>query len=134
MRRVLRCIEIVLHREALRRTKNTKCTIENIPSHCHSERSRGIPQQNLKATPRDPSTSLRCAQDDTHISLGGKKNREENKFSSRVEVRVMTPTKIGAVNTATGLMPLFLRCFFLCCFFLCHRLIPPFQSATRGAL
>src|SRR5204863_7470195 len=62
------------------------------------------------------------------------KNREENKFSSRVEVRVVTPKKFGAVNSASGLMPLFLRCFFLCCFFLCHRLIPPFQSATRGAL
>ena len=63
-----------------------------------------------------------------------KKNREGNKFSSRVEVRVVTPKKFGAVNTASGLVPLFLRCFFLCCFFLCHRLIPPFQSATRGAL
>ena len=63
-----------------------------------------------------------------------KKNREGNKFSSRVEVRVVTPKKFGAVNTALGLVPLFLRCFFLCCFFLCHRLIPPFQSATRGAL
>src|SRR5580765_5870514 len=125
----------MLHREALRRTNNTKCTIENTPPNCHSERSRGIPQRNLKATPRDPSASLRSTQDDTHISRGRyKRNREGNKFSSRVEVRVVTPKKSGAVNTATGLMPLFLRCFFLCCFFLCHRLIPPFQSATRGAL
>src|SRR5262249_44968989 len=62
------------------------------------------------------------------------KNREENKFSSRVEVRVVTPKKIRAVNPALGLVPFFLRCFFLCCFFLCHRLIPPFQSATRGAV
>ena len=63
-----------------------------------------------------------------------KETGREINFSSRVEVRVVTPKKFGAVNTATGLMPLFLRCFFLCCFFLCHRLIPPFQSATRGAL
>src|SRR5262245_29120374 len=27
---VLRCIEILLHREALRRTKNTKCTTESL--------------------------------------------------------------------------------------------------------
>src|SRR6266498_3626959 len=40
-----------------------------------------------------------------------KKNREGNKFSSRVEVRVVTPKKFGAVNTAWGLVPLFLRCF-----------------------
>src|SRR5258705_13263667 len=76
--------------------------------------------------------SFRFAQ---HDNAGtDKKNREENKFSSRVEVRVLTPKKFGAVNTASGLVPLFLRCFFLCCFFLCHRLIPPFQSATRGTL
>ena len=64
---------------------------------------------------------LRCAPlNMTIISLGPyKKNREENKFSSRVEVRVVTPKKFGAVNTASGLVPLFLRCFFLCCFFLC---------------
>src|SRR5262245_22961685 len=96
----------------------------------HSERSRGIPWQNLDATPRDPSTSLRFAQDDTKGGVQ-EKNREGNKFSSRVEVRVVTPKKFEAVNTASGLVPLFLRCFFLCCFFLCHRLIPPFQSATR---
>src|SRR3954453_8579207 len=91
-----------------------------------AKRSRRIPQNAAKFLPRGSSTSLGMT--------AGKKNREENKFSSRVEVRVVTPKKFGAVNTATGLMPLFLRCFFLCCFFLCHRLIPPFQSATRGAL
>src|SRR4029077_10150962 len=32
---------------------------------CHSERSRGIPLRTLKAIPRDPSTSLRSAQDDS---------------------------------------------------------------------
>src|SRR5436309_14343583 len=60
------------------------------------------------------------------------KNREENKFSSRVEVRFVTPKKSGAVNSAIGLVPFLFRCFFLCCFLFSHRLIPPFQSATRG--
>src|SRR4030095_11900131 len=31
---------------------------------CHSERRRGTPRQNFNGTPRDPSTSLRFAQDD----------------------------------------------------------------------
>ena len=31
-----------------------------------------------------------------------KKNREENKFSSRVEVRVVTPKAFGAVDQAWG--------------------------------
>src|SRR6516165_11299948 len=31
---------------------------------CHSERSRGIPQQNFNSILRDPSTPLRFAQDD----------------------------------------------------------------------
>src|SRR6266550_3945342 len=55
-----------------------------------------------------------------------KKNREENKFSSRVEVRIATPKAFGAVNERWALVPLSLRCFFLCCFFLlCHRLDSP---------
>ncbi len=31
---------------------------------CHSERSRGISRRNLRLSSRDPSTSLRSAQDD----------------------------------------------------------------------
>ena len=31
---------------------------------CHSERTRGIPLQNRRVIPRDPSTPLRFAQDD----------------------------------------------------------------------
>jgi hypothetical protein len=38
-----------------------------------------------------------------------KKNREENNFSSRVEVRVVTPKKSGVVSSASGLMPFLLR-------------------------
>src|SRR5207249_135334 len=49
-----------------------------------------------------------------------------------LKLGVVTPKKFGAVSPALGLMPLFLRCFFLCCFLFRHRLIPPFQSATRG--
>jgi hypothetical protein len=41
-----------------------------------------------------------------------KENREENKFPSRVEVRVVTPKKIRAVNSALGLVPFFLAAFF----------------------
>ncbi|HEX4653211.1 MAG TPA: hypothetical protein VH227_03095 [Candidatus Udaeobacter sp.] len=37
------------------------------------------------------------------------KNREENDFSSRVEVRVVTPKKFGAVNSAIGLVPFLFR-------------------------
>src|SRR5215469_16884062 len=35
------------------------------------------------------------------------KNREENKFSSRVEVRVVTPKALGAVNQANGVSAFF---------------------------
>jgi hypothetical protein len=56
-----------------------------------------------------------------------KKNREENKFPSRVEVRFVAPKAFGVVIERWALVPLFLRCFFLCCFlsFLCHRLYSP---------
>src|SRR4029078_10431741 len=45
--------------------------LRNLPARkpsCHSERSRGIPLQNLQLFPRDPSTSLRSAQDDRRLS------------------------------------------------------------------
>jgi hypothetical protein len=35
--------------------------------------------------------------------LNRKKNREENKFSSRVEVRVVTPKKAGVVQSSVRL-------------------------------
>jgi hypothetical protein len=64
-----------------------------------------------------------------------KKTGREINSPPGLKLGVVDPKKFGAVNTAWGLVPLFLRCFFLCCFsFLCHRLIPPFQSATRGTL
>jgi hypothetical protein len=90
----------------------------------------------LMKTPKAVKTADReNAHDCTWLKPGvthNKKNREENKFSPRVEVRVVTPKKSGAVNSAIGLVPFLFRCFFLCCFLFSHRLIPPFQSATRG--
>ena len=57
-----------------------------------------------------------------------KKNREENKFSSRVEVRVVTPKAFGAVDQAWGVNASFSSLIFsLLLFFLRHRLIPPFH-------
>src|SRR5207249_11958521 len=109
-RRLLGGIEIVLH-QTLRRTKRAKCTVEN-----------GV---------REAILSVRVILAGT-VACITKKNREENKFSSRVEVRFVTPKKSGAVNSAIGLVPFLFRCFFLCCFLFSHRLIPPFQSATRA--
>jgi len=37
----------------------------------HTERSRGIPQQNVQMTPQDPSTPLRFARDDTSFREAG---------------------------------------------------------------
>jgi hypothetical protein len=70
------------------------------------------------------------------ICAFAKKNREENKFSSRAEVGIVIPKAVGIVTGAKALVPFFLRCFFLGGFFafLCHRLIPPFQSAEAERL
>src|SRR5947208_4893625 len=42
---------------------------------CHSQRRRGIPMNELWMSPRDPSTSLRSAQDDERKSGGEDRNR-----------------------------------------------------------
>src|SRR5947208_10076921 len=42
---------------------------------CHSQRRRGIPMNELWMSPRDPSTSLRSAQDDERRSGGEDRNR-----------------------------------------------------------
>ena len=48
-----------------------------------------------------------------HDNAGAyKKNREGNKFSSRVEVRVVTPKKFEAVNYSVGLSASFSSLFF----------------------
>jgi hypothetical protein len=60
-----------------------------------------------------------------------KKNREENKFSSRVEVGFMTPKAFRGRDQALGLNASFFFSLFswrLSCVFL-PSTIPPFQSA-----
>jgi hypothetical protein len=83
----------MLHRESLRRTKNTKFTAEI--RFCHPEQS----EESLITFATD-----RCNEPGCFAALNMtdteryKKNREGNKFSSRVEVRVVTPKKFGALT------------------------------------
>src|SRR3954471_3460184 len=55
----------------VQRTRHVrKQRLRNLPARktcCHSERTRGIPLQNVQLFPRDPSTSLRSAQDDCAV-------------------------------------------------------------------
>jgi len=64
----------------------------------------------------------------------GKKNREENKFSSRVEVRGCDSEGIRSRYQALGLNASFSSLIFslLLSFFSLPSTIPPFQSATCG--
>jgi len=65
----------------------------------------------------------------------GQKNREENKFSSRVEVRVVTPKAFGAVNQAWGFSASFSSLIFsLLLFSFSPSTNSPLSSATRAEL
>jgi hypothetical protein len=83
----------MLHWEALRRTKNTKCTIEN--RFCHPEQSEGS-LITFSTHPRNEPTCF--ASFNMAMQAGAKKTGRENKFSSRVEFRVATPKKFGALT------------------------------------
>jgi hypothetical protein len=64
-----------------------------------------------------------------------KKNREENKFSSRVEVRVVTPKAFGAVDQAWGVNASFSSLIFsLLLSFSSPSTNSPLSSATRAEL
>src|SRR4029078_4712644 len=59
-------------------------------SSCHPERSRGIPDEFTFTLPRrDPSTSVRFAQDD--LVLGAINNRARKGISSRCRAQAGTP-------------------------------------------
>jgi len=63
------------------------------------------------------------------------KNREENKFSSRVEVRVVTPKAFGAVDQAWGVSASFSSLIFsLLLFSSSPSTNSPLSSATRAEL
>lgn len=64
-----------------------------------------------------------------------KKNREENKFSSRVEVRVVTPKAFEAVDQAWGVSASFSSLIFsLLLFSSSPSTNSPLSSATRAEL
>ena len=64
-----------------------------------------------------------------------KKDREENKFSSRVEVRVVTPKAFGAVDQAWGVSASFSSLIFsLLLSFSSPSTNSPLSSATRAEL
>jgi hypothetical protein len=64
-----------------------------------------------------------------------KKNREENIFSSRVEVRVVTPKAFGAVNQAWGVSASFSSLIFsLLLFSSLPSTNSPLSSATRAEI
>jgi hypothetical protein len=73
---------------------------------------------------------LDCARSDRE-----EKNREENKFSSRVEVRVVTPKAFGVVNQAWGVSASFSSLIFsLLLFSSLPSTNSPLSSATRAEL
>src|SRR5205823_4052126 len=79
------------------------------------------------------STGLqaRCIQ--TGDQAATEKNREENKFSSRVEVRDCDPESFRDRDQASGLNASFSSLIFsLLLSFSLPSTIPPFQSATCG--
>jgi hypothetical protein len=66
-----------------------------------------------------------------------KKNREENKFSSRVEFGLWSPKDFGGYDQALGLSASFSSLIFsslLSFFSSLPSTIPPFQSASAGDL
>jgi len=62
-----------------------------------------------------------------------KKNREKNKFSSRVKVGTVTPKAFGVVIKTETLVPLSFRWFLFRGFlsFCWHQLFPPFSPQLR---
>ena len=77
-----------------------------------------------------------CRSAFAHCNAGEyKKNREENKFSSRVEVRVVTPKAFGAVDQAWGVSASFSSLIFsLLLFSSLPSTNSPLSSATRAEL
>jgi len=70
---------------------------------------------------------------DSAICAFGKKNREENKFSSRVEVRGCDPDSFRDRYQASGLNASFSSLIFSSLLsFSLPSTIPPFQSAKCG--
>jgi len=69
------------------------------------------------------------------LNMTEQKNREENKFSSRVEVRVVTPKAFGAVDQAWGVNASFSSLIFsLLLSFSSPSTNSPLSSATRAEL
>ena len=69
------------------------------------------------------------------LNMTEQKNREENKFSSRVEVRVVTPKAFGAVDQAWGVSASFSSLIFsLLLFSSSPSTNSPLSSATRAEL
>jgi hypothetical protein len=107
----------MLHRERLRCTKNTKCTAEmqlkqQQTPRCHPERS----ERSLKRSPRHNFVSLlyqfsrgHSPSIATRDDSTRKKTGRKNKFSSRVEVRVVVPKHSEPLIKRGALVPLFLR-------------------------